>query len=179
MEFEQARRRLIATYEAGELVPFLGAGMSVPSCADWPGFIDGLEQRAEISTADSDTDPAALIRRANRAVRTLKLRDHEAFPAAVSAALIGSRDGMPPQTRALANTWWPLVLTTNYDAHFFQAFRAAHPKSGMSVRGRAPRDCQDVLSSLTAPSDPILWTLQGFLGQVRDEEEVRRRRLAT
>jgi hypothetical protein len=141
MEFEQACRRLVATYEAGELVPFLGAGMSVPSCADWPGFIDGLERRAEIDAANADTDPAALIRRANRAVRTIKLRDQPAFPAAVAAALIGPFEGVPPQTQALAKTWWPLVMTTNYDAHFLEAFCAAHPNSPMSVRGRAPRDC--------------------------------------
>jgi hypothetical protein len=163
MEFEQALRRLIATYEAGELVPFLGAGMSVPSCTDWPLFIRGLERRAEIAAGKVDTDPAALIRRANRAVRTLKLRDSHGFPAAVGKALTGSGDGPPPQTDALAKTWWPLVLTTNYDMHFHHAFGSAHRNSRLLVRGRRPQHCQDVLSSLTAPSDPILWALQGFL----------------
>lgn len=163
MELEEARRRLLATYEAGDLVPFLGAGMSIPACVDWPAFISGLERLAEFEANDDATDPDGLIRRANRAVRTLKLRDPRGFPAAVGKALVGSGDGIPPQTAALARTWWPLVLTTNYDAHFHDAFAAAHNGSELMVRGRSPRHCQDVLSALSAPSDPILWALQGAL----------------
>jgi hypothetical protein len=173
LDFEEALPRLLASYEAGQLVPFLGAGMSVPACPKWPQLIENLEREAAIEPERRGKPEAVeLVRRANAAVRTLKLANPGCFAAAVEKALVGTGAGTPAQTEALARTWWPLVLTTNYDGHFLRAYTNRHgpkPKPGqrtfspMLVRGRRPQDCLDVLSSLTAPSDSVLWALQGFL----------------
>ena len=47
LQFAQMLPRLVAAYEKGLLVPFIGAGMSVDVCTDWPYFIYALEDRVE------------------------------------------------------------------------------------------------------------------------------------
>ena len=46
--------RLISTYEAGRLVPFIGLGMSRRACSDWPSFIGGLESAAGVVARPAD-----------------------------------------------------------------------------------------------------------------------------
>lgn len=193
-EFERVLPRLIAAYEAGRLVPFLGAGMSAGACHLWPQFVVNLERAADIQATEGGKEPGAdptrLIQRANRAVTRLKNRNRAEFPAALRAALeIPGVQQAPPQTAALAKTWWPLVLTTNYDDWFYweAAPAEAEPHSGwrreprstvekrrelygkptrrrFALLGRRPVDCYRLLHSLHAPHDPILWCLQGFVG---------------
>lgn len=71
----------------------------------------------------------------------------------------------PPQTTGLAKIWWPLVLTTNYDDYFVRAYEDHHqePRDAVTVLGRSAQDCQQVLSSLSAPYGCCLWSLQGYL----------------
>src|SRR6516164_8804710 len=38
---------LASSYEAGRLVPFIGAGMSRPKFAGWDGFVDHMEAQLE------------------------------------------------------------------------------------------------------------------------------------
>jgi hypothetical protein len=137
----------------------------VPACPEWRELIANLEREAGIDAGPNGEPPdaAELVRRANSAVRTLKLQGLGTLGVAVEKALVGAATEPPPQTVELARTWWPLVLTTNYDAYFLRAYTDRHRGSPMLVRGRRPQDCQDVLSSLTAPSDSVLWALQGFL----------------
>jgi hypothetical protein len=134
MRFEEALPRLIATYEAGQLVPFLGAGMSIPACADWAYFIGNLERLANATDPGDDTDAAALVRRANRAVRALKLADPGHFPDVVSEALIGPRPGVPRQTRGAGEDVVAAGADDELRLPFHDAFRAAHPSRG-------PRPC--------------------------------------
>ena len=68
--------RLVATYETGRLVPFIGSGMSQRTCTDWATFIHQLENAVggkKAARLDSKTPREVLIGRANNAVRTLKL----------------------------------------------------------------------------------------------------------
>lgn len=171
LSFQHLLPRLVAAYERGRLTPFIGSGLSMPVAGSWSGLIKGLEQAAglESSTLEADNKPEALVRRANKATRKLRLADEERFYRVVRG-LMGSREAdPPPQTLALAKLWWPLVLTTNYDNLFAIAHRRAHGKDAeggerpLQVLGRSPIDCQHVLSSLSSPSHAILWALQGFL----------------
>ena len=75
-------QRLVTAYETGRLVPFLGAGMSVPYCASWRKMIESLEADAGLSLDPAGDGPKAdeLIRRANRAVRTLRNQIGGDFP---------------------------------------------------------------------------------------------------
>lgn len=164
--------RLAASYRQGRLVPFLGAGMSVPACPGWEDFIIGLERQAfgrKQPNKPGQNVSDALIRRANHAVRHLRLRGEAAFEKAVQAALKDKASDKPPlQTQALAKVFWPLTLTSNYDDLFYRAWNAAHAATGatMQVLGREPVDCRQVLASLHSSRPPILWALQGYVGSM-------------
>lgn len=107
---------LVREYDAGRLVPFLGAGMSRRVCPDWQGFISNLESEAGLKNGQVDDNSAdALTRRGMRAVRLLRRREPERFAEAIGRALAHDHNERCPQTEALAQIWWPLVLTTNYD----------------------------------------------------------------
>lgn len=172
LQFEQLLPRLVAEYERGRLVPFIGSGMSMPVAPSWKALIEGLEQAAGIepSVREADNRSEGLVRRANKATRRLRLADEENFYE-VARRLMGPFPcEPPPQTEALARLWWPLVLSTNYDNLFVVAHRRWHSEDGpggvdrpIGVLGRSPIDCQHVLSSLSNPSHSILWALQGFL----------------
>jgi hypothetical protein len=166
--------RLVSSYVCGRLVPFIGSGMSIPACVSWTTLVENLETAAggkgepgRLRNADS----AQLIRIADAAVRTLQARTPGTFLREVENACL-SRNPLeiPPQTRALAELWWPLVLTTNYDNLFEEAFRLRFPvprEEGAyapqySVVGRSPEDCQRVLNSLTVAGRALIWALQGY-----------------
>lgn len=164
--------RLAAAYRQGRLVPFLGAGMSVPTCPGWEKFIIGLERQAfgrkQTSRAGQNVSDE-LIRRANNAVRHLRLRGETVFRDALMQALKDkSSDQIPPQTQALAKIYWPLTLTSNYDDLFYRAWKDEQSASGtaLQVLGRAPNDCRLVLASLHSSRPPILWALQGYVGRL-------------
>jgi len=166
-EFDHILPRLVTAYAAGRLVPFIGVGMSRPHCADWPGLIRGLESAAQIGgqpPLTPHTKPEQLIQRANRAVRMLRSRAAGEFEAALGEALFVKRDAVPKQTAELARIWWPLVLSTNYDNFFVQAFAQAFGPRGLAVVGRGSEDCQRVLTSFTTAGRALLWALQGHLG---------------
>jgi hypothetical protein len=164
--------RLAAAYRQGRLVPFLGAGMSVRTCPSWEGFVTALERQVcepEKDAPPRPNDAESLIRRANVAVRQLRLRGEPPFARAVSQALnIEGAEEVPAQTTALAQLYWHLVLTSNYDGLFIKTWNDVHAGTGseMEVLGRSPADCRQVLTSLHASRPPILWALQGFVGPV-------------
>lgn len=164
--------RLAAAYRQGRLVPFLGAGMSVPACPGWEEFIVGLERQAfgrKQTNKAGQSYSEELIRRANSAVRHLRLRGEPALEKAVQTALkLKASDAAPPQTEALSKVFWPLVLTSNYDDLFHNAWNSAHRGTGatLQVLGRSPADCRLVLASLHSSRPPILWALQGYVGQL-------------
>jgi hypothetical protein len=187
---------LVREYDAGRLVPFLGAGMSRKVCPDWKGFIKNLEGEAGLRDSKPDKSADALTRRGMRAVRLLRRRDPDTFAQAIDRALAHDPDEKCPQTRALAQIWWPLVLTTNYDdLYLTQAFKkwdndressaaaaGAEPRIPSTlVFGRSNDDCQAIVRSLWEPSRPILWAMHGFLRRNPEKGEPvdRYNRLAT
>lgn len=170
--------RLVLAYEQGRLVPFIGAGMSVPACHDWEKLVIGLETQAQVpplpppnpTIPKQKEDSAELVRRANRAVQRIRAKNPGGFAEAVRAAVFASASAIPKQSVALARLWWPLVLSTNYDDLYALAFARhqceTNPKGPRSLKilGRSLPDCQFVLHSLTSPGRAILWALQGYLG---------------
>lgn len=170
--FETLLPRLVATYEAGRLVPFIGSGMSRRTCTDWPTFIQALETatgQSELSPLDNNTPRDVLIRRANSAVRRLKRREQGVFAKAIRAGLLTDKqdtEPIPLQTQALARIWWPLMLSTNYDNCYAAAFHACFPDRQLAVVGRGAEDCQRVLTSLSTAGRSLLWALQGYLHDV-------------
>jgi hypothetical protein len=100
---------------------------------------------------------------------------------AIERVFGGDSGALPMQTeatRALATVEWPLVLTTNYDRMFNNAFNenhhhAKHEDDSMAVVGRSVADCHTVLNSLASPVRPLLWALQGFLGNSLDGRDLR------
>lgn len=174
MAFESALPRLAAAHDQGVLVPFLGAGMSRPACPDWKTLVAALEREGGVAGDPGATGSADLVRRANRVVRVLKRRDEDGFAGALRRALYGGTGApepeVPAQTAALARTWWPLVMTTNYDDLFATAYERVFdsPRDALTVAGRSPQDSQAVLSSLSAPAGgSLLWALQGYLPRRR------------
>jgi hypothetical protein len=156
---------LVAAYENGKLVPFIGAGMSRPACADWLGLVKNLEDAAGLDSDSTEAAPSELIRRSNDCVRYLKAKQSSEFAEVLLAALRSPdwEKGIPKQTEALAQLWWPLVLSTNYDDYYVAAFKQRWQKDLFDVLGRSPADCQRVLSSLSTAGRSLLWALQGYL----------------
>src|SRR5687767_4362692 len=99
-EFGDVLPRLVAAYETGRLVPFIGLGMSRPMCADWGGLVGGLERHAGIA-ADPITDrtePAELVRRANLAIAKLRHGPPGELTSAIDQSLFGRDPLLPVQT---------------------------------------------------------------------------------
>lgn len=169
MDFETVLPRLVATYETGRLVPFIGAGMSRPNCTDWLGLVHKLEHEAGVTASaplEINARPDEIVRRGNAAARSLRAREDGAFVAAMRRALVdrGGEDA-PPQTGVLARLPWPLVLTTNYDNYYAAAFSKRFPDRLFAVIGRNAEHCQRVLNSLSTPGRALLWALQGYLDE--------------
>ncbi len=61
--------RLVAAYDQGLLVLFLGAGMSAPACPLWEPFVTRLERHAGIEPARNDHHFIERTARASRRVR--------------------------------------------------------------------------------------------------------------
>ncbi|HEX8436263.1 SIR2 family protein [Archangium sp.] len=179
MTFDDILPHLVDGYRRGVLVPFIGSGMSRPVCTDWLSFLVKLADEAGVEVPESLRTgtferfiPSDLYRLADKAVHRLRPRNVEERANAYRRALRargGSTgpDPIPPQTEALARLPWPLVLTTNYDDLVVQSSRVRHANAGLGateVLGRSVEDCHKVIRSLDAPSQPILWAVQGFLG---------------
>lgn len=143
--------------------------MSRPVCADWSSFISRLCTATRVHKGDlnSDTPPEELLRHADDAIRVLRGWLPDRRRSEISTALTPPEEKLvvPPQSRALAEFRWPLVISTNYEDVFLQAISLpCWNKDRYDIRGRTLQDCHAVLRSLDWSSSPILWTIQGFLG---------------
>lgn len=157
---------LASSYEAGRLVPFIGAGMSRRKLAGWDGFVANLEKLVP----DRGT-PGGLEVRAQRAVEAIRNGlNGQPFWEIIRDALKGEdfdKPVIPEQTEALAAIYWPLTVSTNYDHLFFCACRAQLELSlAPKILGRSAEDCKQLMSALVSPFDrEIIWHIQGFLGE--------------
>lgn len=170
-DFPTLLPRLVATYEMGRLVPFIGSGMSAPTCNGWPAFIEALERASGMAgeALTSTTRRETLVQRANLAVRRLKRDAPGEFARVVRASLLarpGEALAPLPQADALGRLVWPLVLTTNYDNCYAEAFHRLGRGRELAVLGRSAEDCQRVLTSLSNAGRPLLWALQGYLADL-------------
>lgn len=164
--------QLAALHRGGQLVPFIGLGMSRPRCSNWQGFVQRLCTAAAVPSGSPAggsapaTDEASLLRLADDAMRTLRSWPHERRRPAIAQALFDvTTTNLPPQASALAEFRWPLVISTNYEDLFWHAAREkSWNNEPFEILGRSLRDSQVVLRSLDWPSRPILWAIQGFLG---------------
>lgn len=169
--------RLALAYSRGELVPFIGSGMSVPTSPTWEHFVRGLASQAAMPPFSDKSSPSLLIRYADRAAQRLT---HEGRLAEACRTVLGIRDDppIPPQTQALAKARWPLVVSTNYDDLYVRAVgeapdNATHtsdrerPRRSLApvkVFGRGAEDCRELLRELDLHTRPALWAIQGYLG---------------
>ena len=160
-------------YRRGLLVPFIGSGVNAPRLRLWSGLVKALAEEAGIGDVRLGEPPTdqQLILASERIVWQLRAQGRS-LADAMRTTLPNpqsSQDEPPPAASALASAWWPLILTTNYDSLFLDAFnkrhhRAKHDDDVMAVVGRSAADCHTVLASLNLPVRPLLWALQGFLG---------------
>lgn len=179
LRIEEILPLLASRYEAGCLVPFIGAGMSRRKLAAWSGFLKNLADQAADSGAapvENPTDPCPRYDPhpevvAQRVAATIRNRHNEDdFLNIVGKALRGEeydKPGAPEQTEALAAIGWPLTISTNYDNLFYCACRkVCEDRLPPMVLGRAPEDCKQLMSALVSPFDrEIIWHIQGFLGE--------------
>ncbi len=150
-------------HRRGSLVPFIGAGMSVPSCTLWDDFIQNLERKARIKSQTSINK----IRRAEIAVSKLLSGGADDFYNACRTALRSADPSETPlQTKALGRIEWPLVITTNYD-DWYPKLAKIKPE----ILGRSDKDCRQILSTLNLPSTPLLWCIQGYLGRIAEPKK--------
>jgi hypothetical protein len=173
LSYCDALDHLRAGYRRGILVPFIGSGVNAPRLRLWSGLVKALAEEAgigDVRLGDPPTDQQ-LILASERIVWQLRARGCS-LADAMRTRLPDpekSQDEPPQAASALASAWWPLILTTNYDSLFLDAFNklhhcAKHDGDLMAVLGRSAADCHTVLASLNLPVRPLLWALQGFLG---------------
>ncbi|MBX7208556.1 MAG: SIR2 family protein [Verrucomicrobiaceae bacterium] len=167
--------RLVAEYDRGRLVPFVGAGISAPNCALWGEFIFNLEKEAGMRNTSerykaNEDGSSRLIQRAARAVRKIRHSPSIDFAEAVRRSLVPAckSTSPPPATSALASIPWPLILTTNYDDLLLSEINSRVKNSEsfdrMQVCGRGRSDSERIVNSLHSPDQPLLWAIQGFVG---------------
>ena len=170
-DFEHVLPALVTAYVRGRLVPFLGAGMSVPKLVLWENFVRNLENEAGLKKKRGKH----LEERAQRAsVKIRNSRGRSCFLESIAKALLGTSPDFPPQTTKLASIRWPLVVSTNYDDLYFgsclrrlssDSGQPPHKDRDVQVLGRSPGDCKRLLSALHGPFDrQYIWHVQGFLG---------------
>lgn len=176
---------LRSAYDRGRLVPFLGSGVSIPACTDWAGFVQKLEELADIDQESSTgrPSPTRLIERAATAMHALRRQGEPSISEAIRAAVYKTPSPrIPASTRALAKIEWPMVCTTNYDELYVAALhhaweecqaqeRPIHDRKRIEVLGRSEVDCRSILHQLAFPTRRVLWALQGFL---RPTEDIRK-----
>jgi len=161
---------LAAAYDRGRLVPFIGSGMSMDTCAGWPAFVQGLERQAGIEPTHGDY----LIERALVALHHLRREGSDVTRAIREAIYPTESREIPTKTRTLASIYWPLVCTTNYDDLYCRArWEATLRRSVPRILGRSEQGCRQVLQHLDFPAEQVIWHLQGFL----EPEEMDARRL--
>jgi hypothetical protein len=178
MEFSELIPRLVQANDRGLLVPFTGSGMSYDACVNWQKLIENLDRQADKEPSahwspEARPTESELVREAFNAVRRLRRRcSLKEFAEEVRRALREKHGIIPRQTTALARIDWPLVITTNYDDIFCRAYlseqsgqrdRKSAAIDVIEVFGRGVQDCERVLASLSFPTHPILWAIQGFL----------------
>lgn len=170
-DFDEALPSLRAARRGGRLVPFVGAGLSRPHCRSWPHFIEALYRGFDEAPAPAlaSIDPESLYRAADRVAAWLRLRPAEERLALLRKALHDpDAPDLPPQAVALASFDWPLVITTNYDDLVPRAFRQRRRDDGageIAILGRSRDDCARVVRSLDILDNPIVWFIQGHVGE--------------
>ena len=154
---------LCTAYNLGRLVPFIGSGMSMPTCVNWKKFVENLEGQCGIKRPKSDDRD--LIQRAHIARQKLLLSGDNVAEAIKKAIYSDNDKDVPKQTAALASLFWPLVCTTNYDDIYLRAkfSKAAETQRQRRVFGRSDSDCRHILHHLNFPTREVVWALQGFL----------------
>jgi hypothetical protein len=167
LEIDQILPLLASCYETGQLVPFIGAGMSRNKFADWTGFVANLEKVPGVEPS-SERRTEVRAQRAATAIRNSHTEDE--FWNIISTAL-REKDyegpQIPPQTEALAGIYWPLTISTNYDHLLYCAcHKAFDDRLPPMVLGRSADDCKQLMSLLLSPFDrEVIWHIQGFLGE--------------
>lgn len=173
LQYEEALDQLRAGYNRGLLVPFIGSGLSAPRLPLWSALVKILAEDAGLEDLQLQERPTdqQLILASERIVWNFRTQGRPLAKAIERAFRkpANDADGVPQATLELASIWWPLVLTTNYDTLFHEAFnrrhhRAKHDDDAIAPVGRSSADCHTVLASLASPVRPLLWALQGFLG---------------
>jgi SIR2-like domain len=185
LQFNEILPLLTSAYESGRLVPFLGAGMSAPSCAQWDVFVSNLERIAKINgqaplNPSSPKPTGNLAARADRSVAILRNqgRTEELWNKLREALRSSAPMTVPRQTEKLARIYWPLIVTTNYDDLFLKAAAEAEAATarrkldgaGIMQLTRHPWHCKEVMNSLVEPSGRYVWHIQGFLGGQADPD---------
>ncbi|NMG76791.1 SIR2 family NAD-dependent protein deacylase [Aromatoleum diolicum] len=173
LSYRDALDHLRVGYRRGLLVPFIGSGVNAPRLRLWSGLVKALAEEAGIRDVRLGTRPTdqQLILASERIVWQLRAQGRSLADAMQTTLPDpkSSQDQPPPAVSALASAWWPLILTTNYDPLFLDAFnkrhhRAKYDNDVMAVLGRSAAHCHTLLASLNLPVRPLLWALQGFLG---------------
>jgi hypothetical protein len=173
LSYRDALDHLRVGYRRGLLVPFIGSGINAPRLRLWSSLVKALAQEAgigDVQLGDPPTDQQ-LILTSERIAWNLSAQGRS-LADAMRTTLPDPQSAQnqpPPAVSALASAWWPLILKTNYDSLLLDAFnkrhhRAKHNDDVMAVLGRSEADCHTVLASLNLPVRPLLWALQGFLG---------------
>lgn len=154
---------LVAAYDRGTLVPFIGSGLSRPNCADWLAFVQGLERQAGLAPGDDGkSESDALTQRALCAIQWLRRTGQDVGEAVRTAVYVDPNAAPPAQSTLLASLYWPLVCSTNYDEVYLRSVVGAG-RAPPRVLGRSERDVRSVMSHIAFPADEVLWALQGLL----------------
>jgi len=176
LTFSEILPQLAGLYRQDLLVPFIGSGMSRGVCCGWEDLLRNLgNEMKHTLPEDVKLEATDMIRLADEIVRLLKPYKISDQIKIYRNALLEKTEikDIPDQTTKLAELYWPLVITTNYDDIFWSAVQKIKNPYKIDILGRSVEDCHNVLHSLDEVSSPKHWTIQGFIGgQLTDVNQI-------
>src|SRR6516164_1563867 len=188
LPFHVVARQLKAIAGVGKLVPFVGAGLSRPLCRGWVDFLDKLSAGLGIggTVPQLSRNQDDLYRIADRAAFALRLLPEDQQRKSLAEALLCEENcstghSLPRQAAALAEGYWPIIITTNYDDVLLAALHAKQERNQVGLAddqglfhpiwllGRSQADCETILRALDANHPRMIWHIQGNVGSVLPE----------
>lgn len=179
--FDEILPALVNTYNKGNLVPFTGAGLSAPKIPTWYGFLKNLCGLAEIKFDEKRNYTSQdLIQLSDKVVTRLSREGKGVLVESIRESLGYATRKKPKATDhciALAEIWWPLVLSTNYDRMFVDQYSKTHSSIDgppITVFGRNQLDCHTLLSAFKSPLNTLYWAVQGYFGESCTGEDLQK-----
>ncbi len=142
--------------------------------------MEGLASNAKMELdSNREYSTSELITQSEKIITKLSRQGTGELIAAIEKCLNYKNNKAPKSTRQnseLAEIWWPLILSTNYDRMLVDKYKEVHRNidgDPISIYGRSSVDCHSLLTKLRSSSNTAYWALQGYLGMSENKLDLK------